>query len=135
MATEILNLLKGNPDGSSKSDEYEFEKIILEGENEAVFLQEIAEYQLEYTTEYWVDHDEYGKYLDDVSISYNPLTDVIHFCFIYEGHFAGIAFPKDIHFVKTGVILGNSKSSNSWWVNSRRMDNSISDCKLVKVNK
>lgn len=133
MATTLLKLIKGDPNGLGKAEEYDFESITLEGDEEQIILAEISQYQLKNVTEYWVDHDEYGKYLDDVSVSYNPLTDVLNFCFIHEGHFAGIAFPKDIHFAKSGKIVGNPNSYNSWWVNSRRMDNSICNSTLVKV--
>ena len=133
MATTLLKLIKGDPNGLGKSEDYDFEPITLVGEEEQTVLAEIQQYQCEDITEYWVDHDEYGRYLDDTTVNYRPLTDVIKFCFIHEGHFAGVAFSTNIHFAKTGIILGNPKSYNSWWVNSRRMDNAVSNTKLVKI--
>ncbi len=132
MATNVLKLTKGNPDGTDKPEDYDFEPITLDGDAEQTFLAEIDEYQLKYVTEYWVDHDEYGRYLDDTSVSYNPLTDVLKFCFVHDGHFAGVAFASEILFAKNGAKIGNAKSYNSWWVNSRRMDNAVSERSLVK---
>lgn len=135
MAITILKLTKGNPNGTGKPEDYEFEPITLDGDAEQTFLAEIDEYRLEFVTEYWVDHDEYGRYLDDTSISYNALTDVLKFCFVHDGHFAGVAFTDTIHFAHTGKKIGNAKSYNSWWVNDRRMDNAVSNCTLVKAPK
>lgn len=135
MSTTLLNLVKGDPNGSGKAEDYDFETITLDGEEEQAILSEIAEYQIMDTTEYWVDHDEYGRYLDDTTVDYKPLTDFVENCFIHQGHFVGVTLYNTIHFAKTGVILGVPKSYNSWWVNSRRMDNAVSECKLVKIDK
>ncbi len=135
MATTLLKLVKGDPSGKSAPKEYEFEQITIDGEMEQSILAEIATYQLKCTTEYWVDHDEYGRYLDDTTVSCQPLTDFVECCFVHDGHFAGVALYSKIHFVQGGVVVGDAKSYHSWWVNSRRMDNSISQYELVKIEK
>ena len=132
MATTLLELVKGDPAGKSAVDEYQFEQITIDGDLEQSILAEMANYQLKCTTEYWIDHDEYGKYLDDTTVIYYPLDDVVERCFVYDGHFAGVMFTTNIHFVQGGAVLGGAKNYHSWWVNSRRMDNSISQYQLVK---
>ena len=135
MATTLLKLVNGDPSGKSSPQEYQFEPITLDGDLEQTILAEIATYQLKCTTDFWVDHDEYGRYLDDTSVSYQPLTNFVEHCFVCDGHLAGAVIYSDLHFITSGVKLGSDKSYHSWWVNSRRMDNSVSEYQLVKIEK
>lgn len=134
MAITVLNLIKGDENGSGKVEDYAFEPITLTDELEKTILEEMSNYELKIDKEENADHDEYGRYFIDGSTEKMPLVEVASDCFIKDGHFLGVKQYNALLF-KNKTIIGNNRSVYDYWPSSRQINYCSTEYTLVDVEK
>ncbi|MBQ8689063.1 MAG: leucine-rich repeat domain-containing protein [Clostridia bacterium] len=113
MSITVLKLLEGDQYGRSEAKDYKLEPEVIEGAAEAALMAEIACWGLQIVRVEVYEHEEYGKWEDEVFRGVTPFSEAIDKCIVCGGRLAGIAYGSKLIFLPLGTVAKGT--SNVMW--------------------